>query len=276
MNNIPSRADRSDTLLHGHDSVDATSEVLSHLSLSPQAVWSSLACSFPTTTSYRERQEVSLMLRPESSTSRLTRLASPSPIRGGPFKAHVTTVRALTIDSNGPLDAYEDELTVALETMGLEGVHDLREHQASAIAHALGNKHIFLSLATGAGKSLCFQLPAVIQAHYHQKVTVVIQPTLEIISSQLKALSGYNIDVEVIASIASNEEKNALAKRLYQEAYRPALIYTTADSFFGHYNYVFTTLFGKDALARIVLDKAHTILDWQNFRPLVVCFRTSV
>ena len=119
-------------------------------------------------------------------------------------------------------------------------------------------------------------MPAVIQAHYHQKVTVVIQPTLEIISSQLKALSGYNIDVEVIASIASNEEKNALAKRLYQEAYRPALIYTTADSFFGHYNYVFTTLFGKDALARIVLDEAHTILDWQNFLPLVVRFRISV
>ena len=40
--------------------------------------------------------------------------------------------------------------------MGLEGVHDLREHQASAIAHALGNKHIFLSLATGAGTSSMF------------------------------------------------------------------------------------------------------------------------
>ena len=120
MNNIRSRADRSDTLMHGHDSVDATSEVLSHLSLSPQAVRSSLACSFPTTTSYRERQEVSLLLRPESSTSRLTRLASPSPIRGGPSKTHVTTGRVLKIDSNGPLDAYEDELTVVLKTAGFK------------------------------------------------------------------------------------------------------------------------------------------------------------
>lgn len=175
-----------------------------------------------------------------------------------------------TTDTEQFFDVYESEINNTLESLEIAGIPALREHQATAIAYALNNENIFLALATGAGKSLCFQIPAVIQARHHQQVTVVIQPTLEIISSQVKALCAHGIDVEVISSLTSSEEKDTLAERLYKEAYRPALIYTTPDSFFRHYNYVFTTLLGKVALARIVLDEGHTILYWKEFRPFMV------
>ena len=162
---------------------------------------------------------------------------------------------------------YEDELTEALATMGIQGAHALRPNQSSAIGHALNNSHVLLSLATGAGKSLCFQIPAIIQARHHHRVTVVIQPTLEIISSQVRSLSGHEIEVEVFASTVRNPEKDLVARRIRTQDYRPALIYTTAESFFGPYGSVFTTLRHKGALARIVLDEAHTVLNWQDFRP---------
>lgn len=187
--------------------------------------------------------------------------------------AHISSPRLSavpSIDTDQHMDIYDTKIEAALELIGIAGIHSLREHQASAITHALNDKNLFLALATGAGKSLCFQVPAIIQARHEQRVTVVIQPTLEIITSQVKALSARGIDVEIISSLTTSEEKNALAVHLNMGGYRPALIYTTSDSSFGHYNYVFTTLHGKGALARIVMDGGHTILHWKEFRPLMV------
>ena len=199
------------------------------------------------------------MLRPES------------PISDSIEQARSADVRAWTADTDGVLDVYDNELIAALATMDIQGAHALRQHQASAIAHALNNNHVFLSLATGAGKSLCFQIPALIQARCDHKVTVVIEPTLEIISSQIRALSKYDIDVEVFASTVRIGERDEVARRIHTDGYRPALIYTTAESFFGrYYGTVFTGLRAEGALARIVLDEAHTVLSWQDFRPPLV------
>lgn len=184
--------------------------------------------------------------------------------------AHAPSLRLSavpTIDTEQHMDIYETEINAALALMGIAGVPALREHQASATAHALHNEHVFLALATGAGKSLCFQIPAIIRAHHQQRVTVVLQPTLEIITSQVRALSAYGIDVEIISSLTSHEEKGSLAVRLSKDGpvYRPALIYTTSESSFSHHNYVFTTLLPKGALARVVLDEGHPVLRWAGF-----------
>lgn len=210
------------------------------------------------------------MLRPNSRASAST--LPQSSLRATASVANTYSQLLLgvsTPDTEQHLDVYELEIDAALDSMGIAGVPSLREHQASAIAQALINENIFFALATGAGKSLCFQISAIVQACHHQKVTVVIQPTLEIIASQVRALSAHGIDVEIISSLTSSDENNALGTRLNQEAYRPALIYMTFDSFFGHYSYVFTTLRSKGALARIILDEGHTILHWKEFRPLM-------
>ena len=212
-------------------------------------------------------REVSQILR---SHSAITRASSASHVTGTSSVALSIDSRALTVDVESILDVYEDELNSALTTMGLHGAHDLRPHQSSAIARALNNSHVYLSLGTGAGKSLCFQIPAIIQARHHHKVTVVIEPTLEIISSQVRGLAGCTVEVEVFSSTVSVQEKDAVAERICKQGYRPALIYTTADSFFGFYSTVFSTLRDRGALARIVLDEAHTVLSWQDFRPPLV------
>ena len=101
----------------------------------------------------------------------------------------------------------------------------------SAIAQALNNDHIFLFLSTRTAKSLCFQIPAIIQAQRLHTATVVLQPMLEIISRQVRSLSRYEIEVEVFASTIRNHKRDLVVRRIRTQDYRPALIYTTAESF---------------------------------------------
>ena len=105
------------------------------------------------------------------------------------------------------MDVYETEIDNALTRMGIAGAPSLRENQASVITHALHNENLFLALATGAGKSLFFHISALIKARHQAQVTVVIQPTLEIISNEVRAPSTHGVDVEIISSLTTSKEK---------------------------------------------------------------------
>lgn len=156
------------------ENIDQTSDALSRLSLSPLLSRKSFAHSvvFEASSSHRERQEGAVLPRPGSRHSSVTLSAAGSP--------RFSVLPSVGTEQN--FDVYEFEIDNALNLMNIGGTPALREHQASAIAHALNNQNIFLALATGAGKSLCFRIPAIIQARHHHQVTVVLQPTLEIIS----------------------------------------------------------------------------------------------
>ena len=234
----------------------SATDALSHLSLSSQYTQQELDSTIDGP-SHRGRQSVLMTPRPPSRALEISS-TSPFPMQR-PTAAHTnmsTSLSPATI-------LCTDSANTLLELIKIPDLASLREHQLSAIVLALKDepelKHIFLSLATGSAKSLCCQVPAIVQSRSHQKVTIVIQPSLEITSGQVKTLKSLGIDVEIISSLVSGERKNDLASRLYQVGYHPALIYTTADSFFGHYNHVFTTLKNHHAMARIVLDEDHTV-----------------
>ena len=95
---VNSEADLPQTASQTHNESQENSDALSPLSLSLQTGPDPISpASSTSTTSYMDRREVSLMLGP------------PSPFQ--PFDAHSVHVRALTADSDGVLDVYEDELT---------------------------------------------------------------------------------------------------------------------------------------------------------------------
>lgn len=153
------------------------------------------------------------MLRPHGSRNSAAISAPVSP-RGELASAAQLSPRLSavpSIDTEQFMDVYETEIDNALTRMGIAGAPSLRENQASVITHALHNENLFLALATGAGKSLCFHIPALIQARHQAQVTVVIQPTLGMISNQVRALSTHGVDVEIISSLTTSKEKNDLA-----------------------------------------------------------------
>lgn len=132
------------------------------------------------------------------------------------------------------IERHRPAILKAAHLFGLHDISDLREHQLPAILHALNDENIFLSLRTGAGKSLCFQIPAVVRYQLLQQITVVIQPQLAVIQSHIQSLRGLieSIAVEELSGNITARQKQSLARRL-QDGYRPTLLYTTPDTFFG-------------------------------------------
>lgn len=175
----------------------------------------------------------------------------------------------VSVDTAQLLDIYEDEIADGLKLFRKMGVQELRERQKAAVVQSLNDRHVFLGLATGAGKSLCFQLPAVIRSQRMQHTTVVMQPTLNLIANQIRTLRDCDISVEALSSLNSAEERGNLVQRV-EQGYRPAFIYTTVDSFFGFYSNIFRVLLKQRALARFVLDEGHTNIHWAEFKESMV------
>ncbi|KAK6579571.1 hypothetical protein PZA11_007807 [Diplocarpon coronariae] len=142
---------------------------------------------------------------------------------------------------------------------------NFRPLQRDVIVEALAGRDVFVQAATGFGKSLCFQLPAVID----HGITIVISPLLSLMTDQVNALRNSNIAAGSINGTTPYDERQRLLQDLATGHPLTRLLYVTpeqcaTEGFRKHLRVVYE----QQELARIAIDEAHCISEWgHDFRP---------
>jgi ATP-dependent DNA helicase RecQ len=152
--------------------------------------------------------------------------------------------------------AYDPLLTTLKQRFGHE---DFRPMQRQIIEDAMQGRDILAILPTGAGKSLCYQLPAVLR----EGATLVVSPLIALMADQLKALEANGIRGTVLNSSVPADEiarREAAARRGEYN-----LIYLAPERLMG---YSGQRLLQNVPLNMIAIDEAHCISEWgHDFRP---------
>ncbi|KAK7559914.1 P-loop containing nucleoside triphosphate hydrolase protein [Phyllosticta citricarpa] len=145
------------------------------------------------------------------------------------------------------------------------GKKSFRPLQRDVITTALDGEDVFLQAATSFGKSLCFQLPAIVD----HGLTLVISPLLALMNNQVAALRAADIRVATINSTTPKAEKDAVMEDLQCGHPLTRLLYITPEYCqLDHFRRILRIIHSHRELARIAVDEAHCISEWgHDFRP---------